>query len=148
MWAMERSAEPCHHRAHIRTSSRPFVLPRPDEELDSRFFNVDPHFNCGIQSEGRKNVVVDCVVFAGNGIHGVHLHGFTLSTETRLTIGHISYLVRLEPSTSAQSDVTVEACIRKLHVPANSQISLPAFRTKRQHSLRHFQAFSATVNDG
>src|SRR5277367_857128 len=120
LWPIERLVEPCHRRANIRAASRPFVLPRPDEELDSCFFNVDPHFDCRMQIEGRKNVVVDSVVFAGNAIHGVQLHGFRLSTEARLTIRHIAYPARLEPLTSALSYATVGARIRKLHVPANS----------------------------
>src|SRR5579859_5756103 len=66
-WAVE----PRPHRADIGAASRPFVLPRPDEELDPRFLNVDPHFDFWIQIEDRENVIVDRVMLAGNAIHGL-----------------------------------------------------------------------------
>jgi hypothetical protein len=116
---MERAGVPRPYRANIGAASRPFVLSRPDEELDPCFFNVDPHFDCRMQIEDRKNVIVDSVVFAGNAIHGLDLHGFALSTETRLAIRHIAYPVRMEPLTSAQSDPTAGAGSRKLHVPVS-----------------------------
>jgi hypothetical protein len=78
---IERDVEPCLYRANIGAASPPFVLPRPDKELDSCFLNVDPYFNCLMQIEDWKNVV-DSVVFAGNAKHGRGLHGFALSTET------------------------------------------------------------------
>jgi hypothetical protein len=68
--------------ANIGAASRPFILPRPDEELDSCFFNVDSHLDFWMQIKDWKNVVVDSVVFTGNTIHGLNLHDFALSTET------------------------------------------------------------------
>lgn len=87
---IERSVESRTHRANIGASSRPFILPRPDEELDSCLFNVDPHFDFRMQIEDGKNVIVDSVMFASNAIHGLYLHGFALSTETRLAISHFA----------------------------------------------------------
>lgn len=84
-----------------------------------------------MQIEDRKNVVVDSVVLASNAIHGIHLHGFVLSTETRLAIGHIAYPVTMEPLTSAQRDATAGAVIRKLHIPVNSLASSYEFDTPR-----------------
>jgi hypothetical protein len=74
-----------------------------------------------MQSEGRKNGVVDSVVFAGNAKQSFDLHGFALSTET--PVGNQDTLlttVRLEPLTSVQSDATAEAGNRKLHVPVST----------------------------
>jgi hypothetical protein len=72
-----------------------------------------------MQIEDRKNVIVNSVVFAGNAVHGLDLHGFALSTETLLAIGHIAFPVRMEPLTSAQSDATAAAGTRTLHVPVS-----------------------------
>jgi hypothetical protein len=116
---IERAAEPRPYRANIGASSRPFILPRPDEQLDSCFLNVDPYFDCLMEIEDRKNMVVDSVVFTGNAIHGLDLHGFAMSTETRLAIRRIAYQVRMEPLTSAQSDATARADSRTLHVPVS-----------------------------
>ncbi len=120
---IERAVEFRPYRANVGATSRPFILPRPDEELDSCFFNVDPYFDCLMQIEDRKNVVVDSVVFASHAIHGVHLHGFAL----RLRLGWQSDTslprVRMEPLTSAQSDATAGARIRTLHVPVTSEAS-------------------------
>jgi hypothetical protein len=91
--------------------------------------SVNPWFERRMQIEDRKNVIVDSVVFASNAIHGIRLHGFALSTETRLAIRHIAYPVRMEPLTSAQSDATAGARIRKLHIPVNSQASSYVFDT-------------------
>src|SRR5258708_38337059 len=106
LWPIDRAVESRAYGADIGATSRPFILPRPDEELDSCFLNVDPHFDCRIQIEGRKNVVVDSVVFARDGIHGLDLHDFGLSAETRLPIRRSAYRVRMEPLTSAHGDVT------------------------------------------
>src|ERR1700757_3837671 len=83
LWSLDRPVIPRTHRANIGTASRPFVLPRPDEELDARLFNVDSHFDCRMQIENGKHVIVDSVMLASNAIHGLDLHGFALSTETR-----------------------------------------------------------------
>jgi hypothetical protein len=80
LWPMERAGVPCPRQANIGAASRPLKFARSDEELDSCFFNVDPHFDCRMQIEDRKNVIVDRVVFAVNAIHGLVPHGFALST--------------------------------------------------------------------
>ena len=83
-------------------------IPRPDEELDSCFFNVDPHFDCRMQIEGRKNVVADsAAVFTGNVIHSLDLHGFALSTEAQLAMRHIAY-----SGQSGTSYLSTERCYR------------------------------------
>ena len=90
---IERDVETCPYRGSIGAASRPFILPWPDQQLDSRLLNVDPYFDCRIQIERGKNIIVDSVVLASNAIHGLDLHGFALSTETRLAIRYIAYLV-------------------------------------------------------
>jgi hypothetical protein len=117
LWPILWDVKPRPCRANIRAYSRPFVLPRPDEEFDPCFFDVNPHFDSRMQVEDRKNVIVDSVVFARNAMHGVHLHGVALATEMRLAIRLIAYPVRMGPLSSAQSNSTANAESRKLHVP-------------------------------
>src|SRR5580658_241987 len=100
-----------------------------------------------MQIENRKNVIVHSVVLVGNAIHGVHLHCFASSIETRLAISQIATSVKTEPIPSTHSDATPAARVRKLHVPVNTQATSCAFDNPRRRPLHQFHTFSATAHD-
>ena len=104
---IERAVESRPHRANVGAA------PRPDEVPDSCLLNVDSNFDCPMQTEGRKDLVVDSVVFASNAINGpeppcLHIRHVACPSEGKVLTKHRAML-------------PLGAGASKLHVPASSR---------------------------